>query len=230
MNKIRAGDVLEISCPFTEASVTQVSGEYVSLRWPWWQKDPEVEWIEWNGQVALALGSNAPEQNPEVFRTEPDAEHLKPGGDCRVGIPPTIVHVIAVHEYDPPLETGRLPRPRREIVVLRQGESEDPDREEQGHGLDPDDDIPLSIDLVFRPYAFLEVLDDVVDCNGRAWRFDGPWNWHAYDGQGGLPAWPLALLADGSGSAEPGRSAEVAAQTEKGSHETELGRWRQAAL
>jgi hypothetical protein len=36
---------------------------------------------------------------------------LKPGDTCRVGIPAAMVHVHAVHPFDPPLPTGMLPWP-----------------------------------------------------------------------------------------------------------------------
>ncbi|MFF5079974.1 hypothetical protein ACFY36_23220 [Actinoplanes sp. NPDC000266] len=146
--------------------------------------------------------------------TEPDAGRLDAGAQCRVGISPTLVHVIEVQHFDPPLETGWLPRPRREIVVLLHGVAEDPEILDQGYGFDPDDGIPLNIRLVFRPYAFLEPGDDVADAAGRAWRFDSPRDWHPYDGRGGTPAWPLSLLA-GDGEA-------VAGATSTGSHAAEI--------
>ncbi|TXR99798.1 hypothetical protein EAO73_28210 [Streptomyces sp. col6] len=35
--------------------------------------------------------------------------------------------------------------------------------------------------------------DEVADIIGREWRFDGPWDWTAFDGElaGAGPAWPL---------------------------------------
>ncbi|OJF14087.1 hypothetical protein [Couchioplanes caeruleus] len=225
----RTGDVLEIFCPFTEARVAGVSAGDVSIRWPWWRNDADVEWIDWNGNVAIAGGPDTPGWSNELFRTEPPAELLQVGADCRVGIPPTVVHVIEVQRFDPPLETGRLPRPHREIVVLTRGVSEDLNAVEQGIGLNPDDDIPLMIRLVFRPYAFLDLGDDVADRHGRAWCFDGPWEWRAYDGQGGTPAWPLTLLTGGDGLGDAKRSATVSTATQTGSHEIEVERWRRAA-
>ncbi|MET7472030.1 hypothetical protein ABZU22_24285 [Micromonospora sp. NPDC005222] len=225
----RTGDVLEVSCPFIEARVADVSGGHVSIRWPWWQNNPDVEWIEWNGNVAIARGPGTPGWTNELFRTEPSAELLQVGAACRVGIPPTVVHVIEAHSFDAPLETGWLPRPNREIVVLRRGVSEEVNAVEQGNGLNPDDDIPLMIKLVFRPYAFLNLGDDVADRLGRAWHFDGPWDWRAYDEQGGTPAWPLTLLTGGDGSADAERYAQVATATRTGSHQTETEQWRRAA-
>ncbi|TWG10681.1 hypothetical protein FHX34_107175 [Actinoplanes teichomyceticus] len=34
-NEFRAGDVLQVSCVFTEARVTNVASGHVSIRWPW---------------------------------------------------------------------------------------------------------------------------------------------------------------------------------------------------
>ncbi len=241
----RAGDVLTIACAFTEATVAGVARSHVSIRWPWWRRDPDAEGFDWNGNVAIT------DEAAELFRTDPPAGRLRAGQACRVGIPPTVVHVIAAQTFDPPLETGWLPRPAREIVVLRHGESEDASAVEQGTGLNPDDDMPLTISLLFRPFAFLDadaggsaISDagggvradgggyagvDVVDRYERAWHFTGPWGWHAYDGRGGAPAWPLTLLADGGGPAVAERTARVAAATRTGSHEAEIERWCRAS-
>ncbi|MGI5142905.1 hypothetical protein [Streptomyces sp. CA-106110] len=55
----------------------------------------------------------------EPFRTEPLPEQMKAGDICRVGMPPTVVHVTPVDHHGPPLETGWLPRPRLTVAVLR---------------------------------------------------------------------------------------------------------------
>ena len=214
----RCGDVLRISCPFTPAVVAGVNDGHISVRWPWWQIDPDADSIRWNGIVAL--GRDDPD---ELFTTEPPAHHLAPGDACRVGIPPRIIHIIEIHQYDPPHETGWLPRPSLSLLVLRAGEPPDPAAEFQGTSIEPDDGIPLTLELVFRPYAFLEAGDDVADSDGRVWRFDGPWNWTAYDGAAGTPTWPLTLL---TGNADP---ATVTSATLTGSHECEVRRWQQAA-
>ena len=145
------------------------------------------------------------------------------------------MYVIDAQRFDPPLETGWLPRPHREIVVLRCGVSEDVNAVEQGSGVNPDDEIPMMINIVFRPYAFLNLGDDVADRHGRAWRFDGPWDWRAYDERGGTPAWPLTLLAGAGagagadGSVDVERHAQLATATRSGSHESEIEQWRRAA-
>ncbi|MFI7500782.1 hypothetical protein ACIBVL_20210 [Streptomyces sp. NPDC049687] len=228
---LRVGDVVRISCPFTEAVVTegQRPDGQVVLRWPWWSLDPDCEWIHWNGEVAVDGDAGQDEQHRGLFRTDPAPHWLTRGDVCRVGIPPTLVHVIDVARYSPPQETGRLPRPRRLVVVLPAGHSFDPHLEEQGESFDPDDDIPLAFDPVFRPYAFLEPGDEVADDAGRAWRFDGPWDWHPFDdAEPHEPAWPLTLLTRHARLAgTPGEAeAVVAHATSTGSHQEECARWR----
>jgi hypothetical protein len=222
--EFRPGDVLTISCPFTEVTVVDVTRFHVAVSWPWWRPDPHAEGTEWNGNYAIARGPDP----SEIFRTEPPADTLQPGTRCRIGIPTTVVHVIDAQTFDPPLETGWLPRPVREIVVLPQGISEDPNAIEQGTGINPDDNIPMAIDIIFRPYAFLEYGDDVTDDSGRVWRFDGPWNWHPYDGHAGIPTWPLTLLAAGDGTTDAERKTRIAKATRTGSHQAEVDRWQQA--
>ncbi|GAB3267406.1 hypothetical protein [Kineosporia babensis] len=223
----RAGDVLEISCPFTETIVNGVSLAHVSVRWPWWRRDPDSKGMIWDGDVAIDRRT-APDAGG-LFCTEPSADVLKPGSACRVGIPVTIVHVTQVQWFDPLLETGYLPRPNREIGVLRQGVSEDRHMLEQEAFLNPDDEIPYRIKRLFRPYAFVEIGDEMADSLGRAWHFSGVWEIGALDGQGGVPGWPLALLADRHGVAGSERCERVAAGTRTGSHESEIDRWRDAA-
>jgi hypothetical protein len=206
----------------------------VVVEWPWWSLDPDCDWIEWNGRVALAGDPASHEWDNELFRTEPAAQHLAVGATCRVGIPPTIVHVVSVEHFDPPHETGRLPRPHRYVVVLRAGQSYDAALEEhdveQGCEIDPDDDIPIVFDLLFRPYAFLITGDEVADAAGRAWRFDAPWDWQPFDGdEPHEPVWPLTLLTRGGRADETTAAAAVAHATRTGSHRQELARWAELA-
>ncbi|ALV50103.1 hypothetical protein ABZ588_01590 [Streptomyces althioticus] len=218
----RSGDVLSLECPFTETAVTGVTRYYVSVRWPWWEVDPQAENIRWNGERALPTPAA---HEWEVFRTEPAETALKPGDTCLVGIPATVVHVQAVHRFDPPLVTGMLPRPASYLEVLRRGETHDPCLEDQGCTIDPVGGEPLRIELVFRPYAFLEPGDEVADRDGRAWRFDAAWNWCPFDGeQSGTPAWPLTLLFR-RGEPTPKETEEVTRATSAGSHADELERW-----
>ncbi|MGW1217072.1 hypothetical protein ACWD6Z_00895 [Streptomyces californicus] len=159
------------------------------------------------------------------FRTEPAETALKPGDTCLVGIPATVVHVQAVHRFDSPLVTGMLPRPASYLEVLQQGSTHDPSLEDQGYTIDPAGGEPIHIELVFRPYAFLELGDEVAGRDGRAWRFDAAWNWRPFDGeQSGTPAWPLKLITR-QGEPTPKEAEEVARATAVGNHLDELERW-----
>ncbi|MER7583652.1 hypothetical protein [Kitasatospora sp. NPDC097691] len=232
----RPGDVLRLECPFTETTVTEVSRYHVSVRCPWWAADPQAEGIHWNGGRAMPLPAA---REWEIFRTEPVETELRPGDTCRVGMPPTVVHVQSVEYYDPPMVTGLLPRPACYVEVLRQGEVYEPDFEDQGYAFDPAGGEPISVELLFRPYAFLEPGDEVADRDGRAWRFDAAWDWHAFDGEAsGTPVWPLVLLCrdgepipdgtDGTDGTEA--AAAVARATAAGSHAEEWERWTGLAL
>lgn len=224
--RFRVGDVLTVSCAFTEAEVALIS-DYVSLVWPWWRQDPDVDWMVWNGQVALSVDPDSWDYPLEIWRFQPSPEDLREGSRCLVGIPATTVHVIGVKHFDPPLETGLLPRPRTELALLRAGYSEDPIAEEQGFPLNPDDEIPYEIELSYRPYAFLEAGDELADADRRAWRFDDPWHWEPFDGGlGAGPRWPLTLLTR-EGSENPSAAASVAAATATGSFEDDIARWRE---
>ncbi|MCX5415993.1 hypothetical protein [Streptomyces sp. NBC_00059] len=218
----RPGDVLMLECPFAETAVTGVTPHHVSVRCPWLEVDPRAESMRWNGRRALPKRAAL---EWDIFRTEPAETTLKPGDTCLVGIPATTVHVQAVHHFDPPLVTGMLPRPTFYLEVLRQGETHDPSLEEQGCTIDPAGGEPVRVELLFRPYAFLERGDEVADRNGRAWRFDAAWDWHPFDGeQSGSPAWPLTLLFR-HGEPAPEEAEQVARASAVGSHADERERW-----
>ncbi|MGW1226288.1 hypothetical protein [Streptomyces sp. NPDC002530] len=241
---IRAGDVLSVTCPFTPAEVVHgvgAAGEEIAVRWPWWEIDESRTYGHWNGVVALGVardgGHVPPVADAELFRTEPAAERLAAGDRCRVGIPPTVVHVTGVERHDPPLETVWLPRPTRTVTVLRRGLSyrEYPDGSHldgSGYTLHPGDGIPYAFELVMRPYAALLAGDEIADAAGRAWRFDGPWDWTAFDGDsyGAAPVWPLTLLARAGAPRSPEGSEDpearaVAVSTANGSHEETVRAW-----
>lgn len=230
----RVGDVLSVTCPFTPTRVERgVTWDHVSVRWPWWGIDAESEFIHWNGVVALGVNDGsrfAP--SVELFRTDPLPEQLKAGDICRVGIPPTVVHVTAVDHHDPPRETGWLPRPHLTVTVLRHGLSyrEFPDGSHlngEGYGLHPGDGTPFAFELLMRPYAALHPGDEIADTGGRAWRFEGPWDWTAFDQApiGAGPEWPLILLTR-AGTPRSAPDAEtVATSTAIGSHQETVRRW-----
>ncbi|MER5706110.1 hypothetical protein AB0B13_24505 [Streptomyces sp. NPDC042898] len=234
----RVGDVLSVACPFTPATVERgVTWGHVSVRWPWRRVDADSDFFRWNGVVALGVdgdGHAPSEAGMELFRTDPPPEHLKAGDACRVGVPPTVVHVTAVEHHTPPLETGWLPRPELTVAVLPRGLSyrEFPDGSHlngEGYALYPGDGIPFAFELLMRPYPFLRPGDEVADAAGRAWLFGGPWDWTAFDGEGpgAGPAWPLVLLTR---SGEPcsvgdGDAEAVAEGTVTGSHQETVRRW-----
>ncbi|MEU9213502.1 hypothetical protein AB0D27_37765 [Streptomyces sp. NPDC048415] len=96
-----------------------------------------------------------------------------------------------------------------------------------GYDIHPDDGIPFTFDLLFRPFAFLRPGDEVADAAGRAWRFDGPWDWHAFDGAAAPegPEWPLTLLTRAGAPCVPEAAAAVAGATTTGSHQETLRHW-----
>lgn len=224
----RPGDVLRVSCPDAPATVTGITRHHISLDWPWWRVDPDCDWIHWNGEVALPLQNEPGDRETSFFRTDPPADRLAAGDLCRVGIPETVGHITRVDRFDPPLETGRLPRPRLSVTLLRAGEAHDPEREEQGEEFHPEDDIPFVLELLLRPYPFLEPGDEVADSAGRAWRFEGPWEWRPFDDAGPhTPVWPLTLLTREGDPLSLDVPDPVARATASGSHAAEAAR-RQA--
>lgn len=223
--RFRVGDVLAVSCPFTQAEVAQLMRFHAAIKWPWHRVDPATPRFRWNGQRAISTDPAHVDWKGELFRTEPAPRHLKVGAPCRVGIPLTVVHVIDVVRFDPPQENGMLPRPSLLLGVLPAGQTEDPDDEDQGCSLDPDDDIPIDIELLFRPYAFLEYDDQLTDRQGCSWRFDGPWRWQCEDqGAGPAPKWPLTLTGR-NGELDPADACAIYQATNTGSHATEIARW-----
>ncbi|UUU36568.1 hypothetical protein JIX56_45910 [Streptomyces sp. CA-210063] len=112
--EFRVGDVLSVACPYTATRVERgLTWDHLAVRWPWWEIDTGSESAHWNGIVALGVGSGghvSPDVERELFRTDPPPEQLKEGDVCRVGVPPTVVHVTAVDHHDPPraLELDRL--------------------------------------------------------------------------------------------------------------------------
>ncbi|MGW4892513.1 hypothetical protein ACWEQL_09630 [Kitasatospora sp. NPDC004240] len=229
----RVGDVLSVACPFTPARVERgVTWDHLGVVWPWWRPDPDSA-SHWNGVVALSVDLRTREwAETELFRTDPPPERLEAGDPCLLGVPPTVVHVTEVDRFDPPWDTGWLPRPELRVEVLPRGVSdrEVPEgSEDEGpcFEIHPGDGIPFTFELLFRPYGFLRPGDEVADAAGRALRFDGPWEWHAFDGDGAPagPEWPLTLLTRDGTPAGPADAAEVAGATAAGSHGETLRRW-----
>lgn len=213
---VRAGDVLRVACPFAEAEVTKVNRNYVAVRWPWGQVDPHSSY-EWNGEVAFEFGTDS----WWPFETSPELEQLRPGDRCLLGIPARVVHVFAVRCWWPDQDTGRLPRRPLALYLFRQGTPHDLGQPE--YELDPYQGAPVRVELLGRPYPFLEDLDQVADRQGRRWEFCGPYWWVPLDrddAREGLPpplaalVWPLTLVADRAGATpDPVRVQRVADAT-----------------
>ncbi|WP_329377186.1 hypothetical protein OG625_06465 [Streptomyces sp. NBC_01351] len=232
----RVGDVLSVTCPFTPTTVDRgLMWNHVSVRWPWRRIDTDSDFFRWNGGVALGVADDhqvPSEAGMELFRTDPPPERLAAGDACRVGVPPTVVHVTAVDHHDPPLETGWLPRPALGVTVLRRGLSyreyaDDDHLNGVGYTLHPGDGTPFTFELLMRPYAFLQPGDELADAAGRAWRFDGPWDWTAFDGNGpgAGPAWPLVLLTRSGAPRLVADAEAVAERTAVGSHQETVRHW-----
>lgn len=136
------------------------------------------------------------------------------------------MHVVEAHRFDPPRDVGSLPRPAHLLRVLREGTSLDPGLDDQGCCVHPDGPEPIELDLLSRPYAFLESGDEVADARGTAWTFAHPWAWPSPDGRTGTPVWPLTLLTRDGRPAADGAAREAAAATATGSHHDEEQRWR----
>ncbi|MEU2586997.1 hypothetical protein ABZ612_29425 [Streptomyces avermitilis] len=81
---------------------------------------------------------------------------------------------------------------------MRHGQSLDPELEDQGCVVYPVGHEPMEWELLFRPCAFLEIGDEVVDARSATWRFELPRSWHSFSGRTGMPTWPLPLSEQSS--------------------------------
>ncbi|WP_145868727.1 hypothetical protein [Streptomyces capillispiralis] len=142
----QVGNVLRVSCASAPARVTEVSRFDVSIEWPWGEVDADSQYV-WNGRFALPVEPDGREWS--LFRTEQDPRTLEPGDTCLVGIPETLVRVIDVGQYDPPMDTGRLPRPHTLLIVLPVGRSPvEGSGEDEGDTIELDSAAPLAIERV----------------------------------------------------------------------------------
>jgi hypothetical protein len=91
------------------------------------------------------------------------------------------------------------------------------------------------VELLLRPFGFLDDLDQVIDRHGRRWEFATPYWWVELDRDDqreGLPpplpgpAWPLSLAAGRGGDPpDPTRAGQVAHATASGDHGGHLAGW-----
>jgi hypothetical protein len=142
----QVGDILRVSCAPALARVTEISSSHVSIEWPWGESDPDSRYC-WNGRFALPVEPDGWEWS--LFRTEQDPRTLKPYDTCLVGIPETLVRVIDVGHYDPPMDTGRLPRPHTLLIVLPVDRpSADGSSEDEGDTIELDSAAPIAMERV----------------------------------------------------------------------------------
>jgi hypothetical protein len=230
---VRAGDLLRVSCPSIDAEVTYADQYSVSIRWPWRQLDPDSRFA-WNGDLAFELD---PQRPGSLFATTPRLVTLRAGDRCQVGITAQVVQVVSVRRWWPDQDTGWLPRRPLALSVLPQGTP--PDLTREGILLDPYGAEPITVELLLRPFAFLDDLDVVMDRQGRRWEFATPYWWVELDRddqQRGLPpplpgpAWPLSLLTSrGRASPDRVRAGQVAEATARGDHAGHLAGWSRLA-
>ncbi|MGW6395390.1 hypothetical protein ACWFR1_33975 [Streptomyces sp. NPDC055103] len=97
----------------------------------------------------------------------------------------------------------------------------------EGYALYPGGGTPFTFELLMRPYGFLQPGDEVADAAGRAWLFDGPWDWTAFDaaGPGAGPEWPLVLLTRAGEPCSATDARSVTEGTATGSHQTTIRHW-----
>lgn len=183
------------------------------MRRPWPQEGPDQK------DLSFYTGLD---RDPALllYQIEPAAHLLEVGDTCQVGIPPTIVYVIDIVAP----ETA-MPSALEQLRVARAGLTYGPWPSVRPWTITPQADLFISVDFLFRPYAFLEAGDEFADRYGQVWRFEEPWDWRRVyaGGSTSAPVWPLVLLTlDGP----PGRAAKIRELTSTGTHEDEIARWR----
>lgn len=242
----RAGDVLRVSCPLREAEVPRADEFQVYVRWPWrWLLDSQSDWdeaagfnLDWKGLMGFDRDKDHPDAG-WLFRFDPGLPVLQAGDRCRVGIPPTIVHVFDVCSWFLGSYRTWGPPASLAVLVLPRGVPHDLGQTNSVDVLRPYEHEPTRVELLFRPYPELKDLDVVADQQGRRWAFCAPWWWVELDhddAAAGLPvplagpAWPLTLLAGIGGDAHhPERAARVANSTAEGDHASHLAAWSRLA-
>jgi hypothetical protein len=244
-SRFRPGDVLGVSCPPREADVPKADRFQVFVRWPWrWLEDSQTDWDEaagfnpdWKGLMGLDRDKDHPDAG-WLFRFDPGLEVLQAGDRCRIGIPPTIVHILDAFSWCLPDRGSQEPPASLMVQVFPQGVPHDLGRDDLLDTLRPYEREPIRVELVFRPYPHLRDLDVVADRHGQRWAFCPPWWWVEldHDDRDRLPAplagpaWPLTLLADAeNGDPPPDRAAQVARVTAQGEHASHLAAWSRLA-
>jgi hypothetical protein len=214
--------------------VEEATPYWLGVRWPW-RHGHQVSGQDWDGRV----GFDFKEWYVTPFRVDPDPTSLSPGDQCRIGIPPTVVHVLEVDCWVPDREMGWLPGQSVGLTLLSPGMAHRLSNRDQASDLSPYGPEPIRVELLLRPYAFLEDLDVVTDRDGRGWEFCRPYWWAELDRDDERegppsalagPRWPLTLLhRRGRVEPTPAEAKEVVRATLTGSHGVEVARWSRLA-
>ncbi|HZD69625.1 MAG TPA: hypothetical protein VFA45_12135 [Actinomycetes bacterium] len=201
--------------------VDEATRYWLGVRWPWLQAY-RMAGHDWDGGV----GFDFEEWHATPFRVEPDPTTLRPGDRCRVGIPPTLAHVLEVHAWYPDRAMGWLPGESVLSTLLPSGVAHKLGNLDEASALNPYGPEPVRVELLLRPYGFLADLDVVADRDGRPWEFVRPYWWVELDRddqrQGppealAAPRWPLALRRRGGMEPTPAQAEAVARATAAGS-------------
>lgn len=223
------GDVLKISCPPATAHVEGFGTDTVHLTWPWTAAGAEPT------ARAVPFDPSDPARTGELWRYDPaPSPDLKVGDSITISIPDTVVHVAWAGDAP-----GDRSQPHAGVLRYGVQDTDAVRRDNKLISLYLDGPEPLTIELVHRPYPFLQDHDEVTDPAGRVWSFFKPVGWYEHGGalrptgptratEG--PAWPLRLTGRPS-SFEPteAEAAAVWAATVAGSHADELAAWQHAS-
>ena len=115
----------------------------VLLEWPWRTRDPESS-KSWQG-MGFPLDPDSHHWKNTPWRLMPPPEELRAGGNCYVGIPPTLVRVVSICDLEGPADYGYLPRPEWQIGLCP---IDDLDDEEAGYVMYPDSGEPIEYEVI----------------------------------------------------------------------------------
>ncbi|MEU8248428.1 hypothetical protein [Nonomuraea sp. NPDC048916] len=223
---VHIGDAVQLSCDTVLVPILDISGDYITTRLPWYQVDPASE-FGWDGTRRLPRNPDAGEWLATPFRFQEDPTSFVPGETRPLSIQGIVAYVARVEHFDQPLDVGWLPRPTVSSALLLQGNVPVPFAEDQGFSYNLPGDEFMNVELLFRPYAFLEEGDVILDARGLTWRFSRPWLWEMEGGSGNdAPEWPLTLRSPINPSSSS-RRRRISQATRTGSHVDELTRWEQ---
>lgn len=214
----RPGDVLRVSCPLRETEVVSANRFDVCVRWPWrWLHDAQVRRDQasgvdnstWWGQLCFDRDRACPDAD-HLFQFDPGLAVLQAGDRCRVGIPPTIVHVLDVSSWCVASRWSLEPPASLAVHVFPHGVPHDLGPDDLLDSLRPYQHEPIRVELLFRPYPHLRDLDVVGDRDGRRWAFCAPWWWVELDHDDASQGLPAPLPGDQEthqegGQGDPGR-------------------------